>query len=161
MPNNQAFIHIDCSLRPSRYRLVTWALLSVMLAVVIGLLALPVSYKIGLWLLLAVCGVVSQLGSQQLLAISSLPSSRKSLANDYLLSELDWQIQCVQGYFVTPYGQVSDIYQAKLLAVSDIGAVMVIKFAVYEPFNKVLTILIWQDQVDSDTWRQLKVIAHQ
>lgn len=158
----QPFIHIDTQLHASRYRLWLWAGVTVAIAGMIGLLALPISYKVALWILLVACVIVSQLASQQLLAISSLPAKRSNKSShEFLLSDTDWQIQCVQGYFFTPYGQVSDIYQAKLLEISRIGAVMVIKFDLFEPFDKVLTLLIWQDQVDSDTWRQLSVIAHQ
>lgn len=158
-----AFIHIDTSLNASRYRWVAWLAVSGLITAMLGLLPLAVSVRVALALLVIVCLVVSQLSSHQLLAVSTTPANRKRRNQQphSLLSDYDWQIQCVQGYFFMPVGQTTDIYQAKLQAVIDMGAAVIIVFKVFEPFDKTLQFVIWCDQVDSDTWRQLKVIAHQ
>lgn len=157
------FIHIDTALQASRYRLMIWLSLGIALAVIIGLLPVPMSIHIGLWVLLLASLALSQLMSQQLLVISSLPVSKtpRKSTSDVLLPHLDWQIQCIQGYFVTPFGEQTDIYQAKLSQVKRFGMVMLIEFWVFEPFDKKMQFIVWQDQVDDDTWRQLNVIANQ
>lgn len=158
----QPFIHIDTSLRASRYRLWLWAGVTVTIAGIIGLLPLPISYKVALWVLLVACVTVGQLASQQLLAVSSLPAKRSNKsANEWLLSDTDWQIQCVRGYVITPFGQPADIYQAKLASVTAVGRAVMMKFWIFEPFDKRVSVTVWQDQVDADSWRQLQVLAYQ
>lgn len=158
----QPFIHIDTQLHASHYRVWLWAGVTVAIAGMIGLLTLPISYKVALWILLLACVVVSQLASQQLLAVSSLPAKRSNKSShEFFLSDTDWQIQCVQGYFLTPFGQTSDIYQAKLVSVTAMGRAVLVIFSLFEPFDKRLSVTVWQDQVDSDTWRQWQVLARQ
>lgn len=66
------FITIDVKLSSSRYRLVTWFALVLGLALMLSLLALPMSYRIGLVVLLISCTILSQLLSKQLLALTAL-----------------------------------------------------------------------------------------
>lgn len=156
-----SFISIDTTLQASRYRMIAWWCSGVLLAGIIGLLALPIGYRVALWILLVVCMVVNQLASRQLIAISCLPSqhSRQTSNKTGLLKDIEWQLQYVQGYVLTPFGQATDIYQAKLIAVHDIGIVAVLEFWVFEPLEQSVKLLIWQDQVSADIWRQFKVLA--
>lgn len=157
-----SFITIDTQLTASHYRWAIWTSVSVLTMAMVGLLPLASSFQIALWLLVIVSLLVNQLASHQLLAISVTPANRKRRQQRQasLLNEYDWQIQCVQGYFFTPFGRLTDIYQAQMQAVIDMGIAMVLKLNVFEPFEKTVRFVVWQDQVDADTWRQLKIIAH-
>lgn len=151
-----SFIAIDSVLSGSRLRLLLWLGTAVGLTVLT--LALPIgqAYQLAIALLLWACVLVGQLWQPHLLAISSRADHTPSNG----LAVWDWQLQVAQGYIRVPFGQVHDVWQAKLTAAEDLGAVLLLRFWLFEPFKRHLTVQIWQDQVDADTWRQLKTLAH-
>lgn len=153
------FITIDSVLSGSRLRLLWW--LGAAVGLTLLTLALPIgqAYQLAITALLWACLWVGQLWQPHLLALSStFDSNASDGANG--LAVWDWQLQVAQGYIRVPFGQTHDVWQAKLTAVEDIGAVLLLRFWLFEPFGKFLTVQIWQDQVDTDTWRQLKTLAH-
>lgn len=160
------FITIDVKLSSSRYRLVTWFALVLGLALMLSLLALPMSYRIGLVVLLISCTILSQLLSKQLLALTALTSPSGRPANISSLQDIEWQLQWVQGYIRTPWGSVSDMYAATLNHIHHYGHVMVLEFDINTPLSGDTQSLhqqfiIWQDQLDVDSWRKLSVLANQ
>ena len=53
-------------------------------------------------------------------------------------------------------GYENDVYQATLQKIDDMGVVLILTFDVFEPFDKIYRLAIWQDQVDSESWRMFK-----
>ncbi|WP_019520738.1 protein YgfX [Faucicola boevrei] len=156
--NNQGFIQIDSELLPSFYRKIVLISGMLTLLMIICLLPLTWAYRGILVVLLLVCSWFYQINQHHLVNISSL--RLKNLQDFEKYDFLEWHLQLFQGYFVVPYGHQSDIYQAKLQQIHDMGQVLWLQFCVFEPFSKTLSVQIWQDQMDSDTWRQLKILAN-
>ncbi|ELA09670.1 hypothetical protein MOMA_04670 [Moraxella macacae 0408225] len=154
---NQSFIQIDNELLPSFYRKILLTSCLVALLMLIWLLPLAVMYRGALSVLLFGCLWLYQIRQHHLVNISSLRKNSQYIEKyDFLV----WHLQLFQGYFFTPYGHKSDIYQAKLQKIYDMDRVLWLKFGVFEPFVKSLSVQIWQDQVDANTWRQLKILAN-
>lgn len=153
---HQPPIHIDTALSASSYRLFFLLLVNIFLLLVILALGLGIWYTVGLVAILLTCNYFSQIRISHLTAISSvLLKSTSPNPQDFL----EWQIQAFDGYLFVPYGEQSDVYQATLQKIDDFGVVMLLKFDIFEPFNHTINLQIWQDQIDKDTWRQLKILA--
>lgn len=154
---SQPPIHIDTELSASSYRLFFLLLVNIFLLLVIFALSLGLWYTLGLAIILLICNYFSQIRTSHLTALSSiLLKSSSPNPQDFL----EWQIQVWDGYVFVPYGEQSDVYQATLQKIDDFGMVMLLKFEIFEPFNYMINLQIWQDQTDKDTWRQLKILAN-
>lgn len=154
---SQPPIHIDTELSASSYRLFFLLLVNIFLLLVIFALSLGLWYTLGLAIILLICNYFSQIRTSHLTVLSSiLLKSSSPNPQDFL----EWQIQVWDGYVFVPYGEQSDVYQATLQKIDDFGMVMLLKFEIFEPFNYMINLQIWQDQTDKDTWRQLKILAN-
>lgn len=154
--NSTTPINIDTALNVSVYRFFCLLLITVLWFLLIWQLELSLWYRVVLGVVWLACLVVAQLKQPHLTAISStLTSSFSDNPQDFLV----WQIQIFDGYVIAPYGYETDIYQATLHKIDDFGVVLLLDFGVFEPFDKHFTVQIWQDQVDSESWRQLKILA--
>jgi hypothetical protein len=104
-----------------------------------------------------------QVSSCHLLAISSLhakpQSNNQTLPYDNF-DFLTWQIQWVRGVVKVPKQGKQAVWQANLLGIADMGCLMILTFGLIESVPAKISVTIWQDQVDSDTWRQFKVLAN-
>nr|WP_315040829.1 protein YgfX [uncultured Moraxella sp.] len=149
-------IQIDSALSASFYRLCVIGGFCALLLVVIWLLPFGWAYQLALVLFLGACVWFAQVKQPHLTAISSL-LTQPSHDGDY--DFLQWHIQTFDGYFITPYGYENDVYQATLQKIDDMGVVLILTFDVFEPFDKIYRLAIWQDQVDSESWRMLKILA--
>lgn len=161
-----AFIHIDTFLKPSGYQKLIWATTLLCFSVIGSLLPLPLAYKILLGLVVLVSLWFGQIYSHHLLALSSLAANHKGKPQQMAHEKFDfltWQLQCVRGVVQVPWGHIKgsgqDVWQAMLIEVTDMGCIMILTFNVIEPQQNKLRVSVWQDQVNNDTWRQLKVLA--
>lgn len=155
------FIHIDESLANSRLQWLVWGGLMLLISVIIVGLNLPTSYQLALIVLLILCVAVTQLSAYQLTAISTLPLAKNS-ANDNL-GDVEWQLGITSlelRHFFRPNQQTAKVWQATLCKANDYQVAIVLTFAVIVPVQRQLTLIIWQDQVSADAWRQLSVLAH-
>ncbi len=161
--HNTSFIDIDATLKPSVDKKLLWG---ACLWVVVGILALvPLSltYKILLGMVAIASLWFGQVSSCHLLAISSLHA--KPQANNQTLPYdnfdfLTWQIQWVRGVVKVPRHHKQAVWQANLLGIADMGCLVILTFGLIESAPTKISVTIWQDQVDRDTWRQFKVLAN-
>ncbi|MFW2177268.1 MULTISPECIES: hypothetical protein [unclassified Moraxella] len=156
-------IAIDTTLKISHLKILVWGGVIVLVMLMTGLLPVQLNYRLALMVLTLACVWLAQLSQYHLTVVSTLPNRR---ANDMIAYDfLDWQLQGVEGSFIIPYQPTTNpqamLLQAKLLAIQDMGCLLVLTFDIIEPYQKPLTTHIWQDQVDNDTWRQLKILASQ
>lgn len=143
-------LQINDELQASNFQRLLILLVLSLFGLMVGFLAIGVFYKIGLLLVCSLSLLFAQWKRLHLLAMGTWQNRQ---------SEMDWQLQLVQGYIAVPYGATTDIWQAKLDKIVDMRCVMVLTFNVFEPLPMPLTVYIWQDQVSDDTWRQLKILA--
>ena len=161
--HNTAFIDIDARLIPSVNKKLLWG---ACLWVVVGILALvplALTYKLLLGMVAIASLWFGQVSSCHLLAISSLhakpQSNNQTLPYDNF-DFLTWQIQWVRGVVKVPRQSKQAVWQANLLGIADMGCLMILTFGLIESVPAKISVTIWQDQVDSDTWRQFKVLAN-
>lgn len=149
-------INIDTALNFSAYRFFCLLFATLFWFLLVWQLALSFWYGVVLGVAWLGCLTVAQLKQPHLTALSSTHTpSFSDNPQDFLL----WQIQIFEGYLVVPYGYETDIYQATLQKIDDFGVVLLLDFGVFEPFDGHFTVQIWQDQVDKESWRQLKILA--
>lgn len=150
---------LDIRLQPSRLRLVSWLVMALALTALIGLLPLALGYRMGLVAVLAGCCILSQLLSKQLLALATVNPLAGKLAHLSHLSDIEWQLQWVQGYLRPPWGCEQAMYEASLEAIHHHGPVMLLIFVTTGSAPKRHQFVIWQDQIGADSWRKLAVLA--
>ena len=165
MANNDV-INIDAWLQPSRFKRWVWGLGGVGFGLMLAPLALSFHYQLLVAVLAAVLMWFGQIFSHHLIACATLTQHQASqrpygasnrTAERYQF--LSWQLQLVQGRFLIPWQQKQDIWHATLLTVSDVGVAVILQFAISQPLPKTIKIMVWQDQVDQENWRQLKILA--
>ena len=157
-----AVIHIDTSLKPSLYKRLVWGASSLFFMLLLSLLALLLAYKILLGLVALAALWFGQIYSSHLLAISSLKrskSGKQALSTHDKFDFLTWQLQWVRGVVKVPWGSRQGVYQAALIDIVDMGCMVILQFRISEPLTSNLRVTLWQDQVDSETWRQFKILA--
>lgn len=162
LPVPSHFIAIDEALHNSRLQWGIWGGLWLGMAGLILLLNLPLSYQAVLIFLTGLCCVLSQLLAYHITAISTLPLALTN-HNDSL-GEVEWQLGITQvslPTLFTPTQQAAQLWQADLVTAKFYHILVVLEFWVKEPTQKKLTVVIYQDQVTTTTWRQLAVLARQ
>ena len=161
--HNTSFIDIDATLKPSVDKKLVWGFGLWVVVGILTLVPLVLTYKILLGMVAIASLWLGQISSCHLLAISSLQA--KSQSNNQTLPYdnfdfLTWQIQWVRGVVKVPKQGKQAVWQASLLGIADMGCLMILKFGLIESAPAKISITIWQDQVDRDTWRQFKVLAN-
>lgn len=161
--HNTAFIDIDATLKPSVDKKLLWG---ACLWVVIGILTLvplALTYKLLLGMVAIASLWFGQVSSCHLLAISSLPA-KPQINNQTLPYDnfdfLTWQIQWVRGVVKVPRQGKQAVWQASLKGIADMGSLVILTFGLIESAPAKISVTIWQDQVDRDTWRQFQVLAN-
>lgn len=162
------FIHIDEMLNPSRIKWAVWGGCLLVVIGVIGLLNLPISYRVLLGVLAGMCVGLNYVVRPQLVAVSTLDlhplaiaknlkRADISLAKPLALNTVEWQLAIkTTGFAHTP----SQLWQGYLTHATDIGKLVQLDFCIIEPQVRFYQINLWQDQCTPDTWRQLKTISH-
>ena len=161
--HNTSFIDIDATLKPSVDKKLVWGFGLWVVVGILTLVPLVLTYKILLGMVAIASLWLGQISSCHLLAISSLQA--KSQSNNQTLPYdnfdfLTWQIQWVRGVVKVPKQGKQAVWQANLLGIADMGCLMILTFGLIESVPAKISVTIWQDQVDSDTWRQFKVLAN-
>lgn len=154
-------IKIDAILAPSRYRWGLWLAITWLIVLLLFCLPLLPRYRLILMLLVLASLWLAQVSRRHLLAMSTLAVKHPIHSSDHFgsVDELDWQLQWVQGYSKVPWGKASDIYIAKLAGTVDAGVVIGLNFVITAPLADKFSVEIWRDQVDNDTWQQLKILC--
>lgn len=162
-PDKTTFIAIDTNLRPSLYKRLVWGLTLLGFMLILSVLPLSISYKIGIAITALVALWFGQLYRHHLLAMSALKATHSRSSQSASKNEfgfLQWQLQLARGVITVPWGSQKDIWQAVLTAISDMGGMVILTFYIIEPQPQTISVTVWQDQVDRDTWRQFKVLAN-
>lgn len=168
MTNLPNFIHIDEMLPPSRLKWAVWGGLLFFILGVIGLLNLPLSYRLLLDFLAVVCvglnhvirpqlGAISTLSVHPLAIVENLKRADISLSEPLRLNDVEWQLAVK----ATGFPNVSsELWQGYLLGAIDTSKMLILNFCIIEPQIQQLQVTVWQDQCTPDAWRQLKTICH-
>lgn len=156
------FIRIDTTLKPSVYKKLVWGLSLLVFVLMVILLPLAMAKKILVVLAAIVALWFEQIYCCHLLAIASLDAKHnreKSSDSHDQFDFLAWQLQWVRGRVKVPWGSKQDVWQATLIDIADMGCMLILTFNLIEPLPNTMSVRIWQDQVDRETWRQFKVLA--
>ena len=117
----------------------------------IGLIALLASVAWWVLLLLLVISLV-------LIVVMSLYQSPLiHLTSPQLYHQKNKQQKLWQLLFAKP--KKDQLWEAKLIHCRDFGRCIQLSFMVTHPLSKTLHIVLWQDQIDSLSWRRLKVLS--
>lgn len=165
--DSPTFIGIDVVLKPSFCKRLVWTASLLVVVLMISLLPLPFAYKI-MALFAALVGLwFEQISHYHLLVISSLVANPRAKPQQLAHEKFDfltWQLQLVRGVVKVPWvnnlaASRQDVWQANLVDIIDMGCMVILRFNVIEPQQHKISVRVWQDQVDRDSWRQLKILA--
>ena len=139
-------LRIDAPIQPTSYlRLLFYVLLASVMMILVGLAFLALWQYVLIFVVTV--AVVSYLAlSRPILLHLSQPPLDKSVYQH-------WQL-----LMRTSHGDA--LWQAQLTAVSNYQWVICFSFIIKEPYQRPLSVAVFQDQVSAEHWRQLTILAH-
>ena len=139
-------LRIDAPIQPTSYlRLLFYVLLASVMMILVGLAFLALWQYVLIFVVTV--AVVSYLAlSRPILLHLSQPPLDKSVYQH-------WQL-----LMRTSHGDA--LWQAQLTAVSNYQWVICFSFIIKEPYQRPLSVVVFQDQVSAEHWRQLTILAH-
>lgn len=153
-----AYWRIDCAVRPSwlRYGIILMVMLSVVMVGVTQHLSL-----IG-WLVLGVLTALVVSWQSRQGRISHLTEPPKSVMTDDIYEQASRQSQSIEATWLIRLSRRNadpQLWQGYLSAAAVYPMVVQLQFVIVEPMPKMMTVNLWQDQVDKRHWQLINVLA--
>ena len=138
-------LRIDTAIRPASYlRLLLYSGLTVVMVVLAWLASLLLWQYVLILIVTAAVIIYLTLSRPILLHLSQPPLSHRI--------DQHWQL-------LLRTGRGDELWQAQLIAVSGYRWAISFEFNVVEPYQRSLSVTIFRDQVSSEQWRELNVLA--
>lgn len=139
-------LRIDTAIQPTSYlRVLFYIVLSVVMVVLAWLAALALWQYVLISIVAAAVSIYLILSRPVLLHLSQPPLSQRL--------DRQWQL-------LMRTGRGDELWQAQLKAVHRYQWVMSFEFIVIEPYQRPLSVTVFRDQVNSEQWRELNILAN-